>query len=377
MIPHGLLASQHDHPDLLPAALDAPCADILPLCRPYLTAMHAAPDLARSYHALWDGPRPVALVALHHLDLAPARTISWLAAAPRSAHLRRAVGWALHHTNTRAVLCGDPFIPGIPGWWRAPDLPEPALLRWIASLMAQASRRGAALQIFKDLPLAATPLAALRFRPHESDPVMLMTLRPSWRHLDDYLSDLHKKYRQTCKKTRAQTSNIMRRELSCDEIKARREELWTLHQNVLSSADFSPVTFGIHTFHSLAQHLGPHYKIYGYFEEERMVAFNTQLICADMLISHSFGMTSRQTRAPGLYLRILLDDLSDAIDARMHTLHLGRGASSIKSALGALPLHAPTLIRHRHPLGQLAQRPLSSLLAPAPWTPRHPLKPTP
>ncbi|HNL10882.1 MAG TPA: hypothetical protein PKM44_10245, partial [Turneriella sp.] len=79
----------------------------------------------------------------------------------------------------------------------------------------------------------------------------------------------------------------------------------------------------------------PQFSFYGYFLDNRLVAFRSSLDAADRLIAHYVGFESGVNAEQKIYQRMLYDYVAEGIEKKLPAIHLGRTALEIKSTVGA------------------------------------------
>lgn len=126
--------------------------------------------------------------------------------------------------------------------------------------------------------------AAAGFGPLGSDPPMTLPLHPRWRRFADYVDSLTGHYRKQVRAVREAARHVVRRSLSADEIRSRAAELDALYAQVTSRARLLPSALGARGFAALKAELAGAFELIGYFDDHRLVAFNTRLHLGDTLI---------------------------------------------------------------------------------------------
>ena len=92
-------------------------------------------------------------------------------------------------------------------------------------------------------------------------PNMILSIRPEWLTIEDYLASLNKKYRDRYKRARKKLNSIIAVELSLEEIKATTSELYQLYMNVSNNAKFNTFLLPENHFYTLKLQLKENFKV--------------------------------------------------------------------------------------------------------------------
>ncbi len=229
----------------------------------------------------------------------------------------------------------------------------------------------------KDLEHPATTglqvMTSKRYTLYRTDPIMVMNLPPRWRRFEDYLAEMKSSYRRHAKKAVRAGSKLKHQDLSSEQIEAEKAAIFGLFYAVFKRAHYR---FGCLTddyFVQLKAQLQGHMNLRAYYLENRMIAFTVNLIDGNVLQQHYVGL-DYDSGLDMLLKHILLDTVRMAIDGGVRRIVFGRTASELKSSLGAQPLDAELLFRHRSPIPNWFLSELRRFVQPASWTPRHAFK---
>ena len=356
--PTGFGFALADNVDYLDAdrwdALTKP--DSLFFSRRYLRVLEdAAPEnLQQRYALIFRGREPVAAVAAQLVTISLARV-----GKARKNH--RAIERPLEKLDERMLVCGNLLSWGMHGVCLAPH--EDAASVWPAVAEAlYRIRRADKLSGDTDLVMvkdftdedatAASVLKRFSYRPHETDPNMVLEFSPHWKSYEDYLTSLTSKYRSTCRQIdrRVTEAGCTVRHLSAKEIGQQAENLHQLYVQTHSNAKFRPVTLRSDFLPTLADYLGDDFRCRVITRDSQLLGFVTSLRDGDTSVAYNIGFDREAALEIPLYLRLLNAVVEDGISLGGRRLSLGRTALEPKARLGAKPQPMRVLVRHRIPM---------------------------
>jgi hypothetical protein len=355
-----------------PAWAEIVAPDRLYLGADYLGALEdaAPPRLGFRYAVLDDAASARGVAAMQIVDVSPRECVPKLVEAPADEPawrrwLRRGVAAVLADRRFRVLMCGNVFAGGESGIaWRSSREAE-ATFRLAADAMQAvgSAERGpsgepgspAAIHLFKDVgeecgDAARGALLPLGYREIEADPVMVLAVRASWRSFDDYLAALTARYRGHARRALRASAGIERRALDPAQIAAAAPDIDRLHAAVIARASICPSWLDARGFAALKARLGDRFAFVGYFDGDRLVAFNTRFHLGDDLDSHYFGVDYDVSRRYELYRSMLYDDIAAAIERGAKRVLFGRTSQEVKSSLGAVPQRMSWFGRMSSPL---------------------------
>lgn len=207
-----------------------------------------------------------------------------------------------------------------------------------------------------------------------TDPEMIIDIRPEWNSFEDYLDDLSSKYRIRAKNALTKLGPVEIRELSDEEVKANVSRLYELNDNVIRKAPVKLVRPSPDYFLNLKEHYGSNFRVKGFFLEGKMVAFTSAVWSPWHMEAHCIGLDYTLNLQYSLYLNILYTYIKDAIDCKSRRLFFGRTALEIKSTTGARPYDLGCYFRFANRILNTLARPLVSSTGPGQWIPRDPFK---
>ena len=179
-----------------------------------------------------------------------------------------------------------------------------------------------------------------------TQPNMLFAVRDQWKTEEDYVAALSKKYRDQYKRARKKGSGLTKRQLSLDEIIAQEEVIYNLYYHVAQSAPFNTFFLPKNHFAVFKEQLQENFLFYGYFENEKLIGFNTLIKNGSDLDTYFLGYDDSVQREKMLYLNMLYDMIGYAIKEQFKTIVFARTALEIKSSVGATPLKMYGMMRH-------------------------------
>jgi vacuolar-type H+-ATPase subunit F/Vma7 len=109
----------------------------------------------------------------------------------------------------------------------------------------------------------------------EVEEEMVLEIRNKWNGLDNYISDLRKKYRNKVKKIIDSTSKLEVKSLNSDDLVFYADNIQDLFSQVINESRFSGPLFNTNSFSLLVKK--DIFKVYGYFINNDIVAFSTEI----------------------------------------------------------------------------------------------------
>lgn len=182
----------------------------------------------------------------------------------------------------------------------------------------------------------------------KDDLFMEMTIRPTWKTIDDYQNDLSKKYAARIQRMRNSDSFVQRKVFTSEEIEKYSEQIGHLYQQVV---DKSSVKMGILNkdyFVNMNKSLQGNFEVHGYFVEGKLQAFATYISTGHRLELYYIGMNYHFKDHRELYPLIMLNGLEKAINGKFEQYRLGRTALEAKAILGCKPRNIINLVYFRN-----------------------------
>jgi len=197
-----------------------------------------------------------------------------------------------------------------------------------------------------------------------------------WACADDYISALTKKYRQRYRSARKKGSNIIKKELSEDEVKHNEAKLFKLYKNVSDNAGVNSFILSKHHFSSLKTKMKTSFKVFGYYLNNELVGFYTLILNGEELETYFLGYNSEYQKANQLYLNMLYDMLCFGIENNFKRVIYARTAMEIKSSVGAKAHTMHIYMKHTNNIiANTVLKGIVKYMNPVmEWQPRNPFK---
>jgi len=168
-----------------------------------------------------------------------------------------------------------------------------------------------------------------------TQPNMVFFSKPHWNSFDDYLLDLSKKYRDQYKRCRKKALNIDKRKLSIADLELLQSKMSSLYMNVVNQSDFNTFFLSENHFLEMKRHLQNDFLVYGYFENDELIGFNTLIRNGVVMETYFLGYDLAIQKEKMLYLNMLYDMVAYSINNGFEQINFGRTALEIKSSIGA------------------------------------------
>jgi predicted N-acyltransferase len=213
------------------------------------------------------------------------------------------------------------------------------------------------------------------FLEFSTQPNMILDIAHSWISFDHYISDLSKKYRDQYKRARKRADGMAKQKMGLEDIIRLEDEIYSLYRHVALNAPFNTFFLSKNHFRSLKEHLTDDFLFYGYFIDDKLLGFNTLIKNGDTLDTYFLGYDEAVQRDKMLYLNMLYDMITYAINRGFRKIVFARTALEIKSSVGAKPFKMYGLMQHSNQLINKKLDKVFDLLEPkAIWQQRHPFK---
>ena len=336
-------------------------------------------DIRFRYGIVYQTGTPVALIVTQHLTVDASKlTGRQLKDVPeddgtalklKARDLREK---ALKAVRRRLIVCGNLLSWGPHGIAMADNVDQSAV--WVAVAEAlYRIRRADRLHgqtdyvIIKDLPVdtpcTPTPLKRFRYRPHETEPDMVLDVPNSWQSIEDYLESLKTKYRKSVRRTLKEVEKAKLTVERMHDLSDDAADIHSLYKAVYARASVRLVTLSESYLPDLASCLGPErFACTMIRDGKQLVGFVTTLKDGDTAIGYFLGMDYSYNESAPVYLRLLLAVIEEAIRLGCRRVSFGRTALEPKSRLGCRPAEVAVWIRHRIPvLNLIVQQILKSV----------------
>jgi hypothetical protein len=226
------------------------------------------------------------------------------------------------------------------------------------------------LVMIKDLTppedATASALARFNYRPMDTEPNMVLDLKPGWAGFEDYLQDLKSSYRSGVRRIRKDfdEAGFTLERLDAAGVARERDTILGLYHQVHDQQKLRLIALHPDFIPGLARAFGDAFRTHLARDAEgRAVGFITTLKDGTGAVGYYIGFdkAAAATGAP-LYLRLLQQTVEDAILLGARRLSLGRTALQPKAQLGARPVPVRCHLRHRLPALNAVVRALLNLM---------------
>ncbi len=278
----------------------------------------------------------------------------------------------------KLLIVGNNMLTGQHAIACRPDISQASILSYLKERVCK-EYPNQHLEIFKDFPTEELNFfsgssfdKSLRFT---SQPSMFLSLAESWEKEKDYVEALTKKYRDQYKRARKKADGIEKRQLNLTEIIELESRIYELYFHVAKNAPFNTFFLVKNHFSCLKENMGESFRFFAYFEEGKLIGFNTLFQHDELLETYFLGYDPSIQKDKMLYLNMLYDMVGCAIVNGFKHIQFGRTAMEIKSSIGAIPVNMYGLMEHNTPLINRYLDKIFRFLEPeVTWTQRHPFK---
>lgn len=289
--------------------------------------------------------------------------------------VRGLVSFALSVLKIKVVGFGNGLITNVQNIRSKKPLENHSLVR---SLIETVSRkRGISKFIIPDHFFSALGLSQPnKIIPHlikvEVEEDMVLPINPQWKKFDDYSRSLRKKYKTRQKRVMKKSQPINVRVLSKRDLKHYKDSIQQLFLNVQANSSFGAIQFNTAIFQTLIEQSQPKCTVYGYFLDDKMIGFSSELEDATTLYSYFIGLDYQYNHSYRLYERVLLESIKHGISSSKQQIVFGRTAAEFKSNVGAEPRRSFIYIYIKNPLLRFVLKPLLLRIKPKKWVQRRP-----
>ncbi|MGH9905929.1 MAG: GNAT family N-acetyltransferase [Pyrinomonadaceae bacterium] len=343
------------------ARWDALTGNSLFLSRRYLRVLEeTGPESLRQRYALiFRGREAVAAVAAQSVTVSVARL--------RKKPTQRKVAAPLERLEENMLVCGNLLSWGMHGVAFTPNEDSATLWPAVAEALYRL-RRGDKLfgntdfVMIKDIPdshaAGATALSRFSYRELETEPNMVLDIRPQWRSYEDYLASLTSRYRKVAKQIDKDTTSAGCRIELLNDLEPHAETLHQLYLQTHRNARLRLVTLKNSFIPTLASRLGDDMRTTVVRRNDEILGFVTTVRDGETAVGYYIGFDREANAEIPIYFRLLQAVVDDAIKLGCRRLSLGRTALEPKARLGARPAPLRIWIRHRIPMLNVVVRAL-------------------
>ncbi len=329
------------------------------LSRAFLETLecHAPAPLRPHYALIYRDGTPVAAVSAQSLEVTAA---SLPKPHPERPGLDRLTRKSLAGIKDRILVCGNLLSWGPHGVAFAPGTNPDELWPAVAEALYRIRRADkllgeTGLVMVKDLTAsqagAAEALRRFSYRPFETEPNMVLDLKPAWKTFEDYLKDMKSDYRSGIKKQLRDIdeAGLEVARLTSDEVQDHGHAIHALYLQVHDKQKLRLVTLTPEWIPALAQRFSEDFRTTVIRPKGGgpLRGFVTTLKDGEGAIGYYIGFDRKAAEHAPLYLRLLYALVEDAITLGAARVSLGRTALQPKAKLGAKPEPMSCLLRHR------------------------------
>lgn len=213
----------------------------------------------------------------------------------------------------------------------------------------------------------------------ENDISMEITLPECWTSFADYEKALKHKYLQRCRKTRKSFTDIRIVEFSLEDIEKYSTLMEALYLQVSQKQLVCMGILNDSFFVELKKSFGDDYKVFGYFQNDTLIAFSSAILHQQKYDMNYIGFDYHANQSLQLYFNILFHCLEMAIELKCTALILGRTALEAKAILGCKPDYRYSFYKLRNVVVHWFFTMVSSYFKEQQgekWKERHPFKST-
>lgn len=271
-------------------------------------------------------------------------------------------GWLLRIIHFDVLYLTNSFITNVPAFVNHGKIKLNGLLTKITTKFS--------LLVIPDFLYDKLILEDKQFIKIEVEEEMVLNIRENWKTIEQYISDLKRKYRNKVKNILTQTNSIIIRNLDTNEISHYTNELQVLFDQVAESSNFKGPKFNTASYSSLVEK--GFMRVDGYFLDHTLVGFSSVMEDDSSLYSYYVGFDKKLNANFPIYGRILLENIASSIKLKKGKLILGRTANEFKSNFGAYPIQSFVYLQIQNRLLRLILTPFLKKVFIKPWIQRRP-----
>ncbi len=213
----------------------------------------------------------------------------------------------------------------------------------------------------------------------EVQPNMWIHLNEEWNTFDDYLGSMKSKYRVRMRRARKKSVDLIKRELTLEELKMLNDQMYDQYMETVKGAGFN--LFYLHSNYNIAlkENFKSDFRVFAYFIKEgvseRLIGYFTIFSNYDQMEAHFLGYDHSVNGQYQTYLNFLFDMIDKGITGRFKAINLSRTAMEIKSSVGAVPYNLSVFLKYNTKwINRYVPRALDYFIPKVEWTPRSPFK---
>ena len=157
-----------------------------------------------------------------------------------------------------------------------------------------------------------------------------------------------------------------------NDIKLYSEKIQDLFFQVINESNFTGPLFNTDSFSLLIKK--DIFKLYGYFVDNNLIAFSSEIHQDKILYSYYVGFEKSLNKVFSIYPRILIETINNAITLKKDKVIFGRTANEFKSNFGARPVKSHVYIKVNNRYLRIILYPILKRLTLKKWNKRNPFK---
>ena len=344
----------YSHTHALPHSWDLLANDNIFLSKKYLEALEKAAPSNMTCHfiGVFRGNELVAIALSQFLDL---NSIDCYGNKNQVKHLSLK-NYLFKKYSSRILVMGNNMLSGQNAYAVSATASIPQVLQALSlaadELKAIFNKKGIDIHLTSFKDFQATEIDNFGMPAFKDDlrfsvqPNMVLALSHAWKSEQDYVNAMSKKYRSQFKRSRTKAKGIEKKELGLEEIRAQEDKLEELYLHVASNAPFNTFYLPKQHFSVLKEKLLADFMLVGYFMDGQLIGFKTMIRNGEVLDTYFLGYDDSIQKEKMLYLNMLYDMTSHAIQNGFSKIIFGRTALEIKSSIGARPEEMVGLMKH-------------------------------
>jgi hypothetical protein len=260
------------------------------------------------------------------------------------------------------LVCGNLLLTGSYGWSFAYKLSlnekQLCLAKAFDNLskwLEKTGRENPPVQLIKEFSSSAVKPqnhfpGKQKWHGFRIQPNHIFNIREEWSDFQMYLDALSSKYRVRYRRAEKKLEGILIVQMDLELIEMLKEELYKLYLQIAVNAGFNMVNLHSDYLSEVKRSLGDHFRIYGFFNDQKLCGFFSFFDCENSLDVHYIGLDKELNLQHQLYLNMLFFIIKFGIQESKDQINFGRTAPEIKSSVGAETVDMDCFIRHQSPL---------------------------
>lgn len=342
----------------------------------YLRALESAPPqgMAFRYAILYDKRTPVAIVPYQIANLTTSQHSSNGKGQDyysNKNHVNHIVRKVKEKIGIRMLISGNALVTGEYGISYLPNIDPKDIFHGLAEVTYKIQRLekmngNINCVLIKDFyQQDNTPSERLKdfgYHKFSIGPNTIVPIRKEWNSFDDYILSMTSSYRRRVRRALIKGTNLIRKDLTVDEISKYKESIYELYMQVHNRSNFRVFTHNPRIFEELKAHMGKDFSLEVFFLEDLMVAFTTRFFNGSIMEGYTHGISYEHNKKFALYQNILYDDIRIGINNRVKLINWGRTTIGMKSAVGAVPKEMSCFLRLNNSISNHFISPLFHLI---------------